>query len=527
MPEISSTAPPRPVWNPHLAAILVFVGAALLFYLPYLQWLPRGIHEWAQADRLALALNFYDRGMDFFHPRTFSVASIDSVTGVEFPLPAYLAALLGKVAGRQYISLLFRVITITVSVTGYYFLFRIVFAHTQNFAAALLPGFFLLASPVFAYYSGNYLPDPASASLVFMGLYYVQHFWFQQRRLGYLAIGLGLLTLAALLKISSVIYLGATVVPLLGLSYFQPAVFNRKQKLLFLLILVLAGAALVGYTIYNKYLNAAYASDLFLAAPRPITTPEERFYVWQRITELWWQEYFIALDYWLLRLGAGLAVLGALIHWRLWPRHLIVVGFLGIAVVGGRLFYELMGLQFVDHDYYFISPYIPLAVLVVMLGLIGLDKLVGHQWYVQVALLALVVLLGFNGYRQHQARMADPYRSFSDYYAYRWMQEGAAELARQQVPASARVLVLGEPDPNLALVYFDRRGLTWQADLAALPEDAILQKMVDLGLSYLIMSRESYNKFAPVHAGLLAHSQTILDKPAFVVLKPSLANRHW
>ena len=32
--------------------------------------------------------------------------------------------------------------------------------------AALLPGVFLATAPVFAYYAGNYLPDPVGASLV-------------------------------------------------------------------------------------------------------------------------------------------------------------------------------------------------------------------------------------------------------------------------------------------------------------------------------------------------------------------------
>jgi hypothetical protein len=90
----------------HWAALGIFVVLSLVFYAPFLRYMPEGLHAWAQADRLALAINFYDFGFDFWHPRTSSLTSIGGITGVELPLPAYLAALGGVVFGRGAITVL-------------------------------------------------------------------------------------------------------------------------------------------------------------------------------------------------------------------------------------------------------------------------------------------------------------------------------------------------------------------------------------------------------------------------------------
>ena len=93
--SLPQPASPRPValgWASHWLAVALFLLLALVYYLPSLNWLPRGIHEWAQADRLALAISFYDNGMHFFRPQTLNLSALDGVVGVEFPLMAWLAA---------------------------------------------------------------------------------------------------------------------------------------------------------------------------------------------------------------------------------------------------------------------------------------------------------------------------------------------------------------------------------------------------------------------------------------------------
>ncbi|MBO3273235.1 hypothetical protein J4D97_21475 [Hymenobacter defluvii] len=489
---------------------------AAVLYQPYLLWLPRGIHEWAQADRLAIALSFYDYGFDFWHPRTFSLESTDGITGVEFPLVSYVAALLGGVFGRTAISPIFRLLTISSTVMGCWYLFRCVFDYTRQFIVALLPGAFLLASPTFVYYSGNYLADPVSASLAIIGLYYVQRFYYQEREFRDILMGLGLLSVATLLKLSAGLYL-IGVLLLLWLAVIVQKQFTRRERLMLLVASILSSGALVGYTLYSRYLNNAYHSVLFLAVPRPIIGSGNRSYIWSRIREVWWPEYLSWLAADVLK-AAVLTLLWYVVSRSRWRQHRIALVFLALLLVGGRAFYELMGQQFIDHDYYAIAPYAPLAALLVASAAILLGQRPERCLVIGLSTVVVAGLLIVGAGRNRQ-RMREPYGDFSNYYMYHWMVDGAKVLANAQVPASAQVLVLGEPASNLALVYLDRRGITWQTDVVTVPENEIVDRMKTHQLSYLVMSEAHWQQFKPSHSELVQRTSTTMHTPNFIMLQ--------
>src|SRR5690606_15954491 len=193
---------------------------------------PRGIHAWAQADRLALAIGFYDNGMNFFKPRTYNQNSIDGITGVEFPLPAYLAALAGKIFGRDHISMLFRLISIIIGCTGLLFLFMAGYKRTKDFIYSMFTPLFVFCSPMFIYYTCSYLPDANAVGLLFVAFYYILDYLEHQSSRA-LLLSLFFLTLATLIKTSTGLYLLA----FLGISAVQrlrqPKMFSRKHDLLF------------------------------------------------------------------------------------------------------------------------------------------------------------------------------------------------------------------------------------------------------------------------------------------------------
>jgi hypothetical protein len=133
---------------------------------------------------------------------------------------------------------------------------------------------------------------------------------------------------------------------------------------------------------------------------------------------------------------------------------------------------------------------------------------------------AVGLVLLVTGFQHFRARMGDPYRTFSAYYSYRWMQGGAAQLAAARVPASATLLVLGEDAPNLSLVYFDRRGLTWNPDSAHLPAPGELaQKMTAANLGYLVLRQELAHALARQHPDLPGTFQPFINTSRYVVLK--------
>ena len=502
-----------------------FLVLVLVYYWPSLSWMPRGIHAWAQADRLALAFGFYDHGLNFFRPRTLTLASIDGVAGVEFPLLPYLAALGAKVLGRGAIVPLYRLLTGATAWLAYYYSFRLVFERTRQVVAALVPGVFLAASPVFAYYAGNFLPDPVGAALVVVATYYLLRYQLTYR-FGDLAGAIALLTLAALIKISTGIYLITAFSTFLLWAYLQPAALTVPQRKLLLLLVGVSLSSIVGYTLYNQHINEIYNSELFLAKPRPLTTMAQYDMVMRRIRESWSPEYFLPFQYQVLVASLVVCVLSL---GRVLRTEWIWATQLGLATVGALLFFKLMGAQFFHHDYYVIAPFWPGLVLLVALAttqlalrLSRLPRLARHALFGAVVLGLLIP-----GLHKYRARMSDPYLPFSTDYSYRWMQGGAARLAAAGVPASATILLLGDGAPNLGLIYFDRRGLVWNPDRNQLPPSALVQEMNEVGLDYLIMNKPIFQEMRARYPDLLTTFSPFITTNQYIVLKPPHLAPHW
>lgn len=514
----------------YLAAGLFFLALELLYYLPSLRWLPRGIHEWGQADRLSLAISFYDNGLRFFRPQTQNLMSIDGVTGVEFPLLPYLAALSAKLLGRDSLVPCYRALTASLAWLSYFSLFRLVFERTRQFVAALLPGVFLATSPVFAYYAGNFLPDPAGASVSVVAAYYLLRYA-QRQRFRDLVRAIGVFTLATLLKTSAAGYLLAALGTVLLWTYLQPAVLTRRQKLSFLALSAGSIALVVGYALFNRYLNAVYGS-MFLAQTMPIETEQQYQFVMRRIREVWWAEYFTPAHYGLLIVSL---VIGGLRLPRLVRTEGLWVAQLALAGAGGLIFFLLLGRQLADHDYYVLAPYWPGLSLLVALATVeaanwrqaaaGSTRAFGRPKAVVFGG-ALLALLGA-GIPAYRARMGEPYPPFSDYYAYHWMQGGAVALRAAGVPPTATLLVLGENAPNLSLVYFDRRGLVWKPDLSQVSSGELLGRMRLVGLDYLVMRRAVFENLAQTHPDLLPAFTPLVRNGRYVVLRWNSAPPHW
>ena len=514
-----------------VAAGLFFLLLALVLYGPSLSWLPRGIHEWAQADRLSLAISFYDNGLRLFRPQTLNLASYDGVTGVEFPLVPYLAALGAKLTGRASLVPWYRSLTAAAAWLSYVYLFRLVFERTRHFAAALLPGVFLATSPVFAYYAGNFLPDPTAAALTLVAAYYLLRYA-QWPRFADLVRAIAFFTLATLIKTSAAIYLLAALGTVAFWSYLQASLLSVRRKLLFLLLAAGSLGVVVGYALFNRHLNAVYHSNMFLATTRPIETPQQYDSIMTRIRDVWQFEYFTKFHYFLLKASAVICLLSLP---RILRTQWLWAAQLGLAAVGGYVFFRLFGLQLPDHDYYVLAPYWPALTLLVALAAV---QLATWQWRAgrwrpwfdagRYAVLGGVVAgLLVVGVPRYRARTGEPYRSFSNDYSYHWMQGGAAALRAAHVPATATILVMDGQAPNLSLVYFDRRGLVWQPDLASVSSADLLGEMATRGLDYLIIRPPGFDALAKTHPDVLPAFRQVVRTPQYVVLGLVHPAKHW
>ncbi|WP_276132939.1 glycosyltransferase family 39 protein [Polluticoccus soli] len=442
-----------------LISVVLFLFIILFFSLTYFRWLvyqgPCGVHDWAQADRLSLAISFYDRGMNFFLPATQNLHATDGIVGVEFPLQSYLAAVLGNIFGRSQISILFRLLNTVISCVGLSFLFAACFRATKDFVVSLVPPIFIFCSPVFIYYTCNYLPDTASASVVFVGFYFILKYQYNARVKDMLA-AMAVLTLASLIKTSAAIYLLSFMMYVAVQKIFRPSL-GRKHNAAFVFSVILSIAVLAGYYQYNQYLNARYEGVLFLAKARPFSGLDEAMaFINGPLKNNLFNEYLTEVQYlvWMAIVAAAVPILVRTMEGK---KQLF---YLFISAVGALAVAWLMGKQLEAHDYYIIVILLPVIVYSIVISVIAIRSVLvsgDNSFPLKIGTVALLIIMFFFAdFRLHQ-RLKPGYKNgYTGEMP--WAIGGDKLLDQLGIPKSEHILVLNELPPNLALVYFDRRG---------------------------------------------------------------------
>ncbi|MCO5247498.1 MAG: hypothetical protein M9887_00895 [Chitinophagales bacterium] len=427
--------------------------------------MPNGIHEWAQADRLALAYGYYDNGMNFFKPTTFSQFSKDGVTGVEFPIQAYLTALLSKFIGRDALSIVFKSLNISLVLSGIILLFSLIREFTNNTLSSIFPLSFLLFSPVFLFYTCNYLADSVSAIWVMVAMTLFLQAWMlgKYKRKYFGAI---IFTFAALIKTSSTLYfIGFVFYDLLRFFFEKKGSFKKERK--YFLIVFTGFALIVGYFFYNDYLNITYDSNLFLLHILLPTKDMLLYLLNDRLPNVLLQEYFFYHSYWFIILVVVLSYFKkSKLSLKIYL-PLCVILLIGVFIVS-----YLMGAQFIDHDYYVIAIFFPWIYLSFFWFAIHHQALFLNRFF-HLVLIALFMFFLIGTYQRFQDRISPDYPGFSEYYRTSWMEDGYLKLNRLQINLDEKIGVIQEDAPNLALLYFDRKGYVikgryWRRNFAVL-----------------------------------------------------------
>jgi hypothetical protein len=418
---------------------------------------PHGFHEWAQADRLALALKFYDNGMNFFKPATFNLSSVNGVVGVEFPIQSYLAAALGHIFGRDNISICFRLLTLLINYAGLAALFLLCYRHTRDIIVSLLVPVFFFCSPVFVFYSCNYLPDTAAVSLCFVGFYFFDEFihWYRFKSLAATIVAL---TLATLIKTSA----GTFLVGVMGVIVLWPGIRKGiNHKVQTVLLFFGSVGVLVSYYFYNQYLNSTYHSDLFLSKPYPFGKGEFSEYINHAFKDFWMREYFVLPQYLLLAAipAAGIPLLSRSRS----GKTMLVANALFLA---GVVFMALMfGHQFMQHDYYVIAIYFPLFAYILVTSVTAIRQHVDNKTaitslrsFTVACMLVLFVFADYHIYRRIHLSDDRYYPGWKNSLASNWLKGTGKELDALGISRKEPVAVVGEMAPNLSFVYLDRSG---------------------------------------------------------------------
>jgi hypothetical protein len=248
-----------------LRQVLFFCMLLLLAWMySYVQILPlrpSSVHQWRQTDCLSLADNYYEGNWNFFQPSLHILFSDDETSGKsagEFPLLYYLVAILWKLFGKH--EYIFRLLNIGITFWGLHALFQLSYRLLKNIFWAMCAVVFLFSSPIFVFYSNNFLINVPAFSIMLVAVYYFYRFW-EDGRDKLLYVSMAFFLLVGLFKISTLMMLAVIVLLFLaegtkkiGLKK-EGRVFQRPLKQIIPFFVVLGGIA-------SWYLYARHYSDL-------------------------------------------------------------------------------------------------------------------------------------------------------------------------------------------------------------------------------------------------------------------------
>ena len=155
----------------NLIFILLFILVSFLYKLQIsIKYPPSSIHQWRQADALSITKNYFEEGMNFFEPKIHFQASIEGKAVGEFPVIYYINSAIWKVTGQNYVTV--RLLNLSIVFLGLFFLFKLCERYLNNLFFSLFIPLFLFSSPLFGYYSNNFLVNLPAVCILFIGWFY-------------------------------------------------------------------------------------------------------------------------------------------------------------------------------------------------------------------------------------------------------------------------------------------------------------------------------------------------------------------
>jgi hypothetical protein len=426
-------------------------------YTGFLGLYPSFNHAWAQADWLALALQYRTRGYDFFHPATFNLLTTGGVTGAGFPLPAYVSALLMGLVGRDAPGLM-RAVTLAAGLGGLLALFGLVRRTSGSAWKGAAAALFAFFSPIYLFYQANFLPSVPAVAAALVG-YYCFYRALQSsparnaRR--WLAVAVAWLALAGAMRTPLALPLLCTLGHLVVLRPRRTAAGPGWRT-----VAALYGAAflfLIAVFWYNEHLSRVYHGSMFLTRPRLFASWAEFVSVTQTVREYWlWS--ILSKPQWLLFLlvaGATAAQQGGRLWRSEWLGHWLALA------AGAVAYYSLMGPLFAIHDYYLLDSFFLPLVLGFAGCLAAWQVPTAHVARLTVGVVALLLSAASIWKAQaEQRRRTNPPLTDKSVLTRDNFLTSARWLDSLGVPRTATLLVLDAYSYNLPLLLARRRGWT-------------------------------------------------------------------
>jgi len=380
-----------------------------------------------------------------------------------------------------------------------------VWGRTRGFPEALLAMVFVASCPLLVYYGTGFHPDPAAFDLLILGLSLVLGWGDPPEPSERTVItGVGLMTLAGLVKMSMAPYLLVPVAVLMSRSVQRSEPVDGAINALRRLPRGPALALIAGFLLLViqfmalQILAWGYAPTFFTASPHPFRSPEHFVTVIQQALKAWMVYLFTEPQLLVLALALGHSIT------RCFRKHdtddlSVATAVTALVMVG---LFVLFGQQYAWHDYYAIATFYPMAALVtVRLALAFHWRPTSlASWTARVvvvlAMLGLVYSMGQAVRPLLERRTARWWR-----LQVAWLDHGRELLETCGEACAGPVAVLGSEPPNLALTHLDRQGYVLGVDLReglGVPYFGCLERLVQYldarGVRVLVVRKSALDR---------------------------------
>jgi hypothetical protein len=465
-----------------IIGIFYFLGFnKALFYRPI------SIHQSAQCSRASIALNYSQESMNFFVPRVHGCKNTTGITGSEFPLMNYMAAICYKVFGfNEFWYRFLMLVSITI---GLVFSIKLTNIFIQNHWVSFLISLLWFMSPVLVYYSPNFNPDTASLGFIMISWYFFFRF-IKSKKNKDIFIWFLFALLSSLIKIVSLIsVLSVLTIIILSLIRFINIEITRRQIYLWIISSISVFILVFLWYKYARYLTISNNNAQFSLRPHSPKSWENVLKTWETVKWQWIPYYYNNIVYWFM----GLSLLAIFTLNKYAPRILIAI--MGLLYIGAFSFIIIMFPQFNDHDYYIITL-LPAVFFHFMIFFIILKNLIPKRYFSKITIFSLLALCTYSTIhaKNHQrSRYGGLYYSwefdFTRYY------DLEPELRKLGITKDEKFVSLHDWTPNNSLYLINQKGWTINKGKFYLLDTALNDCKYAIINDLSILENKKYSKY--------------------------------
>ena len=457
---------------------LAFSGIIWLVFIHlhinrHLEDLIIGPHFWRKSDTYAQIMNYYFNGLNFFdHGIYYNQLDSNAKVLGEFPLMYWLIALQLKVFGNSLLLIKFNwILGLNV---GLFSVFKISEHFLKNIFLALSVSLILFLSPVFTFYSIDYLPDPLALNIMFFGLWFLLKYHNKPSPIN-MVFAISLISFAGMIKPFFLIPFIAYVCVL----HVNKILFKQKLNTLFWAYLI-PFILVLGWFFYSDWYNSTLGSTYFLSSTRPIWSYnlEKIYTILDKVIVEWSEHYFHENLYYIF----FTLMIVNLVWWK--KQWMNITIYYGFSILGTFAFIALFYGMFDQHDYY-IYPILFLLPLTFGVTLLKINSLLNNS-ITQTSLgLILLILLYFgfnNSWEKNQYYRKTGW--INNRYIFEKYENLDSFLTKSHVNKNDLVITVSDMSPSFALSLINRKG--WSG--YQIKRSMTIEQMIKWDAKYIIIN---------------------------------------